>query len=319
MTGVGKTRKLFIQSNCRNNMLRGAKGFLTFISFERGIMVFMITMGATFLMAKSANLSGAIYLGFLAFCGWSGADAINNVYDVNLDVKSDPFRADYTKNLGKMGLPISLIFFAASMSLGAITGMQLVTIFVFIGILAGIAYSMPPLRLRQTIYKPIVNFSVGAVPVLIVAAFFNVFSIPILALLVLIGISTAVNSLWEDLADYHSDFEAKARTMLVILGVKRGLYLTIIMGYCLIPLMILVGVLFNLSLIYFMVLSGLIAYLSIRLIQNRNVLIGDTKNDTESLLKLGEAFAKDFVIIALVHTTNLMLSGYLTHQQFFLL
>ena len=33
---------------------------------------------------------------------------------------------------------------------------------------------------------------------------------------------------------------------------------------------------------------------------------------------LGEMFAKDFVIIALVHTTNLMLSGYLTYQQVFL-
>jgi len=299
-------------------MLRGVKGFLTFISVERGIMLFMIAMGSTFLIAKNASLLGAIYFGFVAFCGWSGADAINNIYDVDLDVKSDPFRADYTKNLGKMGLFIALIFFAASMSLGAITGIQLVTVFVFLGIIAGIVYSVPPLRLRQTIYKPVVNFSVGAVPVLIVAAFFNVFSVQILVLLLLMGISTAVNSLWEDLADYHSDFDAHARTMLVILGIKRGLYLTIMMGYSLIPLMILVGVLFNLSLLYFIVLTALIGYISIRLVQNRHVLIGGTKNDTETMLKLGKAFAKDFVIIALVHTTNLMLSGYLTYQQVFL-
>jgi len=299
-------------------MLRDVKGFLTFISVERGIMLFMITMGATFLITENATLLRAIYLGFVAFCGWSGADAINNIYDVDLDVKSDPLRADYTKNLGKMGLCISLIFFALSMSLGAITGIQLVTVFVFVGILAGVIYSMPPFRLRQTIYKPIVNFSVGAVPVLIVAAFFNVFSVQILVLLLLMGISTAVNSLWEDLADYHSDFDAHARTMLVILGIKRGLYLTIMMGYSLIPLMILVGVLFNLSLLYFIVLTALIGYISIRLVQNRHVLIGGTKNDTETMLKLGKAFAKDFVIIALVHTTNLMLSGYLTYQQVFL-
>ena len=266
-------------------------------------------------MSKNTTLFGAAYLGFVAFCGWSGVDAINNVYDVELDVKSDPHRADYTKNLGKLGLFISLVFFALSMGLGAITGMQLVTVFVFVGILAGVVYSVPPFRLRQTIYKPIVNFSVGAVPVLIVAAFFNVFSVQILVLLILIGVSTAVNSLWEDLADYKSDFNANSRTMLIILGFKRGLYLTIIMGYSLIPLMILVGVLFQLSVIYFIVLAGLIGYISLRLIQKRHLLFGRAKADTESLLKLGEVFAKDFVIIALVHTTNLMVNGYLTYQQ----
>ena len=300
-------------------MLRSVKGFFTFISIERGIMLFMITMGATFLMAENAALLRAIYLGFVAFCGWSGVDAINNVYDVDLDVKSDPLRSEYTKNLGRLGLCISIIFFALSMSMGAITGIQLVTVFVFVGILAGVVYSVPPFRLRQTIYKPVVNFSVGAVPVLMVAAFFNVFSVQILVLLLLIGISTAVNSLWEDLADYVSDFDARARTMLVVLGFKRGLYLTILMGYCLIPLMILVGILFQLNLLYFLVLTALIGYISLRLVQNRHVLFGGVKADTESMFKLGEMFAKDFVIIALVHTTNLMLSGYLTYQQVFLI
>jgi 4-hydroxybenzoate polyprenyltransferase len=291
-------------------MLRSVKGFLAFISIERGIMLFMITMGATFLMAENAALLRAIYLGFVAFCGWSGVDAINNVYDVDLDVKSDPLRSEYTKNLGRLGL---------SMSLGAITGVQLVTVFVFVGIIAGVVYSVPPFRLRQTVYKPVVNFSVGAVPVLIVAAFFNVFSVQILVLLLLIGITTAVNSLWEDLADYASDFDARARTMLVVLGFKRGLQITIMMGYCLIPLMILVGILFQLSLLYFLVLTALIGYISLRLVQNRHVLFGGVKADTESMFKLGEMFAKDFVIIALVHTTNLMLSGYLTYQQVFLI
>ena len=272
----------------------------------------MITMGATFLIAKSSTLPSAIYLGFIAFFGWSGVDAINNVYDVNLDVKSDPSRAKYTKNLGKLGLSISLGLFALSMSLGAITGIQLVAVFIFLGILAGIIYSVPPFRLRQTIYKPIVNLSVGSVPVLMVAAYFNVFSIQIFVLMLLIGISTAVNSLWEDLADYKSDYNANAKTTLVVLGFKRGLYLTIAMGYSLIPLMIIVGVLFQLNAIYFVVLGALITYISIRLIQNRKIITGKAKQET--LLKLGEAFAKDFVIIALVHTTNLMLSGYLTYQ-----
>lgn len=290
------------------------KGFFRFISAERGIMLFMITTGTAFLISKEINLPLAFYLGIIAFCGWSGVDAINNVYDVELDAQSDPHRADYTKSLGKIGLLLSLSFFALSMSLGFITGIELVVVFVFVGILVGALYSVPPFRLRQTIFKPVVNFSVGAVPVLIVAAFFNVFSTQIIVLLLLMGISTAVNSLWEDLADYKSDFNFHAKTILVILGFKRGLYFTIIMGYCLIPLMVLVGVLFNLSMIYFVVLTGLIVYISIRLIQNRDIITINSKNDVNSMLKIGEAFARDFVIIALVHTTNLMLSGFLTHQ-----
>ena len=296
-------------------MLGSTKGFLTFISLERGIMVFMITMGATFLITRSAILPEAIYLGFVVFCIWSGADAINNVYDVDLDVKSDPFRSDYTRNLGDLGRYIFLIFFILSISLGVITGIQLVTVFVVLGIFAGIVYSMPPFRLRQTIYKPVVNFSVGAVPVLIVAAFFNVFSIQIFVLMFLVGISTAVNSLWEDLADFKSDLGAKARTILIVLGVKRGVYLTILLGYCLIPLMILVGILFQLTLIYFVILAALISYLSVRIIKSRQVLFGGLNTDLESMLKLGEMFAADFVLVALVFTINMMLSGYLTYQQ----
>ncbi|MFZ7136951.1 MAG: UbiA family prenyltransferase [archaeon] len=289
------------------------KGFMSFISVERGIMLFMINMGATFLIAQSSTLPNAVYLGIIAFLLWSGVDAINNVYDAELDEKSDPKRAKFTKNLGKLGLTITLGLFAITMSLGAATGILLVVVFIFIGIIAGVIYSVPPFRLRQTILKPIVNLSVGAIPVLIVAAFYNVFSIQVLTLILLMGISTAVNSLWEDLADYKSDFNAKAKTTLVVLGFKKGLYLTIIMGYSLIPLMLIVGMMFQLNSIYFIILGGLITYISIRLIQNRNIITG--KPEHETLLAAGESFAKDFVIVALVHTTNLMLSGYLTYQQ----
>lgn len=297
--------------NCLHAMQNKITGFLSFISVERGIMLFMINMGATFLIAKSSTLPNAVYLGIIAFFLWSGVDAINNVYDAELDEKSDPDRAKYTKNLGNLGLAISLGLFAVSLGLGAVTGMLLVVAFIFLGILAGVAYSVPPLRLRQTIYKPVVNLSVGAVPVLIVAAFYDVFSVQILALILLMGISTAVNSLWEDLADYKSDFSAKAKTTLVVLGFKKGLYLTIILGYSLIPLMIVVGVLFQLNTVYFVILSALITYISIRLIQNRHIITG--KPEHETLLAAGKGFAKDFVIVALVHTTNLMVSGYLTY------
>lgn len=296
-------------------MLSYFKGFLGFISVERGIMLFMITMGTVFLVAKTATMIDALYLGFVSFILWSGVDAVNNVYDVELDIKSDPERADFTKSLGRFGLYITLGLFAFCLMLGVFTGIELVSVFVLVGILAGVVYSVPPFRLRQTIFKPVVNFSVGAVPVLIVAAFFNDFSVQMLALFLLMGTSTAVNSLWEDLADYKSDFDSQARTMLIVLGIKRGLFLTIAIGYCMVPLMLLVGVLFQLSFLYFIVLAALVAFLTTRLIQKRKILFGKNKTDKEELLKAGKVFAKDFVIIALVHTANLMINGYLIYQQ----
>ena len=278
-------------------------------------MLFMIAMGATFLVARNPTFAEAAYLGVVAFCLWSGVDAINNVYDVDLDMKSDSFRANFTRGLGRFGLYISLAIFVLSMALGVITGIQLVTVFIFVGIVAGVIYSVPPFRLRQTILKPIVNLSVGAVPVLIVASFFDIFSLELLVLVLLIGISTAANSLWEDLADYESDFAAKARTLVVVLGFKRGFFITVLVGYGMVPLMVLVGILFNLSLLYFVILGTLIAFLSFRLIQHRNTLFRNSNTEQDALLKLGPVFARDFVIIALVHTANLMINGLLIYQQ----
>jgi 4-hydroxybenzoate polyprenyltransferase len=194
----------------------------------------------------------------------------------------------------------------------------LVTVFVFVGIVAGVVYSVPPFRLRQTILKPLVNVSVGAVPVLIVASFFNTFSFQLLVLVLLIGLSTAANSLWEDLADYESDHASNARTLVVVLGFKRGFLLTVLVGYCLVPLMVLVGILFQLSLLYFVVLGALIAFLSLRLVQHRNALFRSSNTELDTLLRLGNSFAKDFVIIALVHTANLMINGFLNYQQIIL-
>ena len=299
-------------------MFPNAKGFAQFISAERGFMLFMISMGATFLIKENLAWLEAIYLGFIVFCGWSGVDAINNICDADLDVKSDPLKAEYTRNLGRLGLCISIFFSSLSISLGVITKIPLVTVFILVGIFAGVLYSIPPFRLRQTIYKPLVNFSVGAIPILIVAAFFNVFSAEVWALMLLIGITTAVNSLWEDLADYASDFDTRARTMLIVLDFKRGLHVTIVLGYCLVPLVVLVGILFRLNLLYFLVFTALVAYMSLRLIQNRSVLFGDLGDNTEPILKLGEIFAKDFAIIAIIQMTNLMLSSYLKYHPAFL-
>ncbi len=292
-------------------MLRDLKGFAQFISVERGLMLFMISVGAAFLMGETLVWSSAVFLGIIVFCLWSAADAINNFFDVNLDVLSDPFRAEYTKKLGKLGLFIAAGFTVLSLALGAATLIPYVVLFVAVGILFGVLYSAPPFRLRKTAYKPIVNFTVGAVPVLIVAAFFNVFSVNIVTLVLLIGVTTAVNSLWEDLADYASDSASGSRTVPVIMGFRRGLFFTIIMGYSLIPLMILVGACFQLGLAYYLALSALAAFISLRLYQQRRTLFKDDKADTQKLFELGKVLSKDFVIIAIVFTLSLMLSSLL--------
>jgi len=274
-------------------------------------MLFMISVGAAFLMSESLVWSSAVFLGIIVFCVWSAADAINNFFDVDLDILSDPFRAEYTKKLGKLGLFVAVGFTVLSLALGAVTMMPYVVLFVAVGILFGVLYSAPPFRLRNTASNPIVSFTVGAVPVLIVAAFFNIFSVNIVTLVLLIGVTTAVNSLWEDLADYASDLASGSRTIPVIMGFRRGLFFTILLGYSLIPLMILVGVSFQLGGVYYLALSALAAFVSLRLYQQRRTLLRDDKADTKKLFALGEVLAKDFVIVAIIFTLSLMLSSLL--------
>jgi 4-hydroxybenzoate polyprenyltransferase len=292
-------------------MFDDLKGFAQFISVERGLMVLMISVGASFLMGGSLVWFDAVFLGVIAFCIWSAADAMNNIFDVDLDVLSDPFRAEFTKKLGRLGLFVAMFFTALSLLLGAVTMTPYVVLFIAVGIMFGVLYSVPPFRLRKTAYKPVVNFTVGAVPVLIVAAFFNAFTINITVLVLLIGVTTAVNSLWEDLADYASDYNSGSRTIPVILGYKRGLIFTITMGYALIPLMALVGSLFQLGWTYYLTLTALSAFVTLRVIQKRRTLLKDHGEDKKQLFKLGEVLAKDFVVIAIIFTLSLMLSSLL--------
>jgi 4-hydroxybenzoate polyprenyltransferase len=293
-------------------MFRNAKELASFISAERGIMLFMISMGSALLLQTTLSLEHALYFGFIGFFGWSSVDAINNICDVDLDEHSDPSRAAYTQKLGNWGLGIYVLFSGLALGGAFLTGNLIATLVIGLGLLIGIFYSVPPFRLRQTHYKPVVNFSVGAIPVLFVAAFYNLFSVHVIALMTLIGVTTAVNSLWEDLADYISDSESHAKTLLIVLGFRRGLFMTIVLGYCLIPLMVYIGFLFSLHLSYYIILSVLVSYMTLRLITKRAVFT-TRREDKDVLLEIGEVFAKDFVILAIVQTTNLMINGLLQY------
>ena len=273
----------------------------------------MITMGSAILVGQRSRWLEAIYLGIIGFCGWSCVDAVNNIFDVELDKESDPLRSEITESLGSRGLVVVAFFALASVSLGLATKMPFVTFFILLGLLFGLIYSVPPLRLRQTIYKPLVNNAVGAIPVLIASAFYNAFTVEAYVLALLVGLTTATNSLWEDLADYSSDLKSKARTILVVLGFRRGIHYTILLGYCLIPLMVLVGLMFKLGAIYYIILAALATFESVHILQNRRILFGA---DEKAMIRLGSLLARDFVVIAVVQTTNMMLSSYLKYVLF---
>src|SRR5512139_2521619 len=118
-------------------MFRDLKGAAGFISVERGLMLFMISIAVTFLTAKVVVWPTALFLGAIVFCIWSAVDAMNNLCDVDLDVLSDPLRAKFTKRLGKAGLFIAVGFTALSFTLGALTLMPYVLLFVGLGLFFG--------------------------------------------------------------------------------------------------------------------------------------------------------------------------------------
>lgn len=157
-------------------MLRWLKGFYLFISVERGVMLFMISIGAALLIGGRSDWPEVVYLGLIGFCGWSCVDAINNVSDVELDKESDPFRSEFTASLGLWSFFIVALLSLAYIGMGLATSRPLVTVFILLGIFLGVVYSVPPLRLRQTVYKPLVNGAVGAIPVMITSAFYNAFT-----------------------------------------------------------------------------------------------------------------------------------------------
>lgn len=291
-------------------MFNSVKGFSLFISLERGFMLLMITFGTVILVGEGLYMPDMLHLGLIVFFGWCGVDAINNIFDRELDMVSNRFRAEFTEKLGKLAPILSAAFLAISLGLGIVTGISNVSLLILLGILVGVIYSVPPFRLRQTILKPLVNVSVGSIPVLIVSAFYRAFSIESSLLSLLIGVTTGINGLWEDLADYASDLTSRARTFLIVFGLRRGIYFTILLGYLLVPLMILVGLMYHLPPLYYVVLAGLVSYLTLRIIQKRGVLF---EGKSHSLLEIGKIFARDFVLIAVVHTTNLMVCSYLLY------
>ena len=75
--------------------------------------------------------------------------------------------------------------------------------------------------------------------------------------------------------------------------------------------MALVGLLFGLGWVYYVILVGLGVFGCLRILQKRSILMKKHNLESHELLKLGEFFAKDFVIIAIVFAFSLLISSLL--------
>ncbi len=82
-------------------MITNLKGYAAFLAIQRGLMLFIVTLGGAFLIGGSGALPSVLFLGLIVFCFWSFSDAINNIYDKELDAVSDPERSEFTENWGK--------------------------------------------------------------------------------------------------------------------------------------------------------------------------------------------------------------------------
>lgn len=286
-------------------MINSLKGYAQFIAIQRGLMLFMVTLGGAFLIGGSTALFPGLLLGAIVFAFWSFSDAINNIYDKELDAISDPERAEFTEKLGKKGYFITYLFLGLAFFLGALTLNWAVFVVISVGILLGFVYSAPPTRLRTTLVKPLVNFVFGAVAIFISSAYFGVFNLNVLLLTLLFGIVTSVNSIWGDLADYQSDKNSGAKTLPVILGFRNGLFITVILGCILIPIMANIGLMYSLSFVYYIILAVIASYILINLFLNRKRL-SKNKENTHEQISLGTLLTKDFVKITLIFSLTFM-------------
>jgi 4-hydroxybenzoate polyprenyltransferase len=273
-------------------------------------MLFVVTLGGAFLIGGSTALLPTLHLGVIVFCFWSFSDAINNIYDKELDAISDPKRAEFTEKLAKKANYITYLFLGLTFFLGALTLNWIVFAVISVGMLFGFIYSAPPIRLRTTVVKPLVNFVFGAVAIFISGAYFGVFTLNALILALLFGVVTAVNSIWGDLADYQSDKNSGARTLPVILGFRSGLFLTVILGCMLIPIMTYIGLMYSVFFVYYFVLAAVASYILIKLFLKRHML-SKNKENTPAQLSLGGLLSKDFVRITLIFSFTFALCAFI--------
>jgi len=287
------------------------RAFSQFITVDSGLALFVATILLSFLMAPKFDLFQACYLGLIIFCGWCGVDMLNNICDTEADALSHPARAEIIRTLGVWTGIIAGLFLAIAFGLGFGTQNVLVMLLIVAAFSSGVLYSIPPFRLRQTILKPIMNLSVGVILALLVASFYSCFTVATWLIVVLAGAATLSASLWDDVIDYEGDWKGGAKTMPVIIGPKKGAYLSFLSSFSLLPLLFFIGIVFNLAGFYYLSLLLVAVGMLTKLIQNRNILSTNFEQNEEAWINLMKTTFKNYDALAFMQMLVLIFAVYL--------
>jgi len=267
-----------------------------FIAADSALALFMGTILMAVFLAPQFNIFQVLYLGGIILFGWFGLDMINNIYDVEMDKVTHPARALVMEKLGAWTKIIAYTCLIISFCSSLLTQNFLVVLAVVMAMLSGTVYSVPPFRLRQTVLKPAVNFTVGLIVTLLVASFYGQFTVAAYLLMLLAGITTMSTSLWDDVIDYEGDRKGNAKTLVTVIGQKKGAYLSFLSSFSLIPVIYFIGLVLAFPWFFylasFFTATGIIAVF----VQNLSALLACS--NSEALTSIMKKLFKYYVVLA---------------------
>ena|GEM_PF-6372280 len=198
---------------------------------------------------------------FSVLLAWTFGIILNDIYDVEIDKKSKKGRPLITKEiLTKTYYSVAVV--CAILALGSTLFLaSITTLLISIFILISVAYSIPPVRLRDYAFSPVVLGAVSAISFL-VGAYANstTYSPPILLISLLIFIALSLGSTVKDLEDISGDKNAKVRNIFTIYGKEGGkkIVSALIFSSFLVPLVLFMHLQ---DLAFFIIFGAVAAYL----------------------------------------------------------
>ncbi len=180
-------------------------------------------------MELTWDLVVKILLGALAAATLNmGSNAVNQIFDREIDAVNKPTRPLVTGEVGIKGAAIACIFFyLAAMGLALLVGMRFFYI-VLITAFITYSYSGPPLRTKRNAFTANFTMALPRGGLLIIAGwsavkpiwFAEVWFIAGIFFLFILGASTT-----KDFADMEGDAKYGCRTLPVIFGVRRAAWI----------------------------------------------------------------------------------------------
>jgi len=176
----------------------------------------------------------------IAFLWWFVV-LINHIYDLEIDKITNKQRILVQRYLSPSQLKqIAIIFGVAALSIGYLLGYVLIP--VIISIILGIIYSIPPFRLRNSIFStafigagstlaffmgyflpPYFSLYHKGIMVPILHAQFPNISAKIFLLGVIIFLMFTAGSAIKDIKDYEGDKKAGVKNIFTVYGIKKGI------------------------------------------------------------------------------------------------